>query len=228
MAGNPTLVLAFFESEETADGAAGALLGWAKGNRRVQLDAVGVLVKDAQGDVKTHKLGPREGKKGIGVGAVLGAVAAIAQRRAHAGRRSGARRRGRRPRRIPLPPRPPYERGGRGAHRVEARRRPRCGRRARPGEPGSGSLRGARGARRRARAARGVARRRRDDDRDGRALAVPRACDGFEPCVNVERAQKPPDVVPHRFRTEVQLAGDLLRRPAVLEHAQDLGLARRQ
>jgi hypothetical protein len=31
MAGNPTLVLAFFESEETADGAAGALLGWAKG-----------------------------------------------------------------------------------------------------------------------------------------------------------------------------------------------------
>jgi uncharacterized membrane protein len=78
MAGNPTLVLAFFESEETADGAAGALLGWAKGNRRVQLDAVGVLVKDAQGEVKTHKLGPREGKKGIGVGAVLGVVAAIA------------------------------------------------------------------------------------------------------------------------------------------------------
>jgi len=78
MAGNPTLVLAFFESEETADGAAGALLGWAKGNRRVQLDAVGVLVRDEQGDVKTHKLGPREGKKGIGVGAVLGVVAAIA------------------------------------------------------------------------------------------------------------------------------------------------------
>jgi hypothetical protein len=77
MAGNPTLVLAFFESEETADGAAGALLGWAKGNRMVQLDAVGVLVKDAQGDLKRHKLGPREGTKGIGVGAGHAAVGAL-------------------------------------------------------------------------------------------------------------------------------------------------------
>jgi uncharacterized membrane protein len=78
MAANNQLVLAFFESEEPADRAAGALGDWAKANRRVELEAVGVLVKDEQGNVKTHKLGPREGRKGIGIGAVLGVVAAVA------------------------------------------------------------------------------------------------------------------------------------------------------
>src|SRR5881398_1197309 len=77
MADNDQLVLGFFESEQAADGAAGALRSWAKTNRRVQLEAVGVLVKGDDGNVKTHKLGPREGKKGMGVGAVLGAIAAI-------------------------------------------------------------------------------------------------------------------------------------------------------
>jgi len=78
MASNPQLVLGFFETEEAADGAAGAVRAWAKTNTRVELDAVGVLVKDDQGSVKTHKLGPREGKKGLGVGVVLGTVAALA------------------------------------------------------------------------------------------------------------------------------------------------------
>src|ERR1700704_1559533 len=78
MADNDQLVLGFFESEQAADGAAGALRSWAKTNRRVQLEAVGVLVKGDDGNVKTHKLGPREGKKGMGVGAVLGVVAAVA------------------------------------------------------------------------------------------------------------------------------------------------------
>jgi len=78
MASNPHLALAFFENEDAADGAAGALRAWARSNRRVQLEAVGVLVKDEQGEVKTHKLGPREGKKGIGIGAVLGVIGAIA------------------------------------------------------------------------------------------------------------------------------------------------------
>jgi len=75
---NSHLVLAFFEDEAAADGAVGALQSWAKHNRRVQLDAVGVLVKEADGQVKTHKLGPTEGRKGVGIGAVLGVVAGIA------------------------------------------------------------------------------------------------------------------------------------------------------
>ena len=78
MASNQHLVLAFFESEQAADGAADALRSWAKANPRVHLDAVGVLVEDEHGEVKTHKLGPRETRKGVGVGAVLGVVAAVA------------------------------------------------------------------------------------------------------------------------------------------------------
>jgi len=78
MASKQHLVLAFFESEDLADGAADALKGWAKANSRARLAAVGVLVKDADGTVKTHKLGPREAKKGIGIGTVLGVVGAAA------------------------------------------------------------------------------------------------------------------------------------------------------
>jgi uncharacterized membrane protein len=74
----PHLVLAFFESETAADGAAQALTGWARDNRRVQLEGIGVLAKDEQGEVLTHKLGPRETRKGIGIGAVLGIVGALA------------------------------------------------------------------------------------------------------------------------------------------------------
>jgi uncharacterized membrane protein len=72
------LVLAFFETEGAADGAAGALRGWAARNRRVQVEAVGVLVNDEKGHVKTHKLGPSDGRMGIGIGIALGVVAAIA------------------------------------------------------------------------------------------------------------------------------------------------------
>ncbi len=55
MAGKGQLVLAFFESEEAADTAVDALNQWAKTNRRVELDAIGVLAKDDAGNVKTHK-----------------------------------------------------------------------------------------------------------------------------------------------------------------------------
>jgi uncharacterized membrane protein len=74
---NQHLVLAFFDGEQAADGAADALRSWAKANPRVQLTAIGVLVHDEDGRVKTHKLGPREARKGIGIGVVLGAVAAV-------------------------------------------------------------------------------------------------------------------------------------------------------
>jgi hypothetical protein len=78
MASKQHLVLAFFDSEDIADGAADALRGWAKANQRARLAAVGVLVQDVNGNVKTHKLGPREAKKGIGIGTVLGVVGAVA------------------------------------------------------------------------------------------------------------------------------------------------------
>ena len=44
MASKQHLVLAFFESEDLADGAADALKGWARANSRARLAAVGVLV----------------------------------------------------------------------------------------------------------------------------------------------------------------------------------------
>jgi uncharacterized membrane protein len=72
------LILAFFETEASADTAAASLRQWAKTNRNVQLDAVGVLVKDDKGEVKTHKLGPHETGKGAGIGMALGVVAAVA------------------------------------------------------------------------------------------------------------------------------------------------------
>jgi uncharacterized membrane protein len=78
MAPKPHLVLAFFPDEASADAAATRMTDWAKSNRRVELDAMGVLVLDEDGKVKTHKLGPRQVRAGIGVGAALGVVAAVA------------------------------------------------------------------------------------------------------------------------------------------------------
>jgi hypothetical protein len=72
------LILAFFENEGAADSAAAALQEWAKSNRNVRLDAIGILVKDQNGEVKTHKLGPHHGASGLGVGMALGVVAAVA------------------------------------------------------------------------------------------------------------------------------------------------------
>jgi hypothetical protein len=43
----------------------------------MKVDAIGVLVKDDDGQVKEHKLGRRAGKRGMGVGVALGLVAAI-------------------------------------------------------------------------------------------------------------------------------------------------------
>jgi uncharacterized membrane protein len=65
------LVLAFFESEAAADEAANQVQQWDKANKDIKLGAIGVLVKDDKGKVKTHKLGRRH----TGVGAVLGAIA---------------------------------------------------------------------------------------------------------------------------------------------------------
>ena len=67
------LVLAFFTNEDEADCAVNEIKGWDKASKEVKLGAIGVLVKDDKGKIKTHKLGARKGK----TGAVLFGLAAL-------------------------------------------------------------------------------------------------------------------------------------------------------
>jgi uncharacterized membrane protein len=67
------LVLAFFENEAAADAAVNAVKQWDKASKEIKLGAIGVLVKDDKGKVKTHKLGARK----TGTGAVLFGLAAV-------------------------------------------------------------------------------------------------------------------------------------------------------
>ena len=69
---NKQLVLAIFGTEEDADAAVTAVKSWDKASKDVKLGAIGILVKDDEGKIKTHKLGKRK----TGTGAVIGAVAA--------------------------------------------------------------------------------------------------------------------------------------------------------
>jgi uncharacterized membrane protein len=67
------LVLAFFENETAADEAVKEIKQWDKASKDVKLGAIGVLVKDDKGKIKTHKLGSRK----TGAGALLGALAGV-------------------------------------------------------------------------------------------------------------------------------------------------------
>lgn len=67
------LVLAYFDDEAAADAAVASLKEWDKASKEIKLGAIGVLVKDDKGKVKTHKVG----KRNTGVGALLGAIAAV-------------------------------------------------------------------------------------------------------------------------------------------------------
>ena len=67
------LVLAFFENEAAADQAVDAVKQWDKASKDVKLGAIGILVKDDKGKIKTHKLGKRK----TGTGAVLLRLAAV-------------------------------------------------------------------------------------------------------------------------------------------------------
>jgi uncharacterized membrane protein len=67
------LVLAFFVNEAAADEAVSEIKKWDKASKEVKLGAIGVLVKDDKGKIKTHKLGTRK----TGTGAVLGALAGV-------------------------------------------------------------------------------------------------------------------------------------------------------
>jgi uncharacterized membrane protein len=71
------LVLAFFANEDAADAAAKSLKAWEKASEYMKEEAIGVIAKDKDGKIKEHKLGRRAGKKGMGVGVVLGVIAAI-------------------------------------------------------------------------------------------------------------------------------------------------------
>jgi uncharacterized membrane protein len=67
------LVLAFFASEAAADEAVNKIKQWDKASKEVKLGAIGVLVKDDKGKIKTQKLG----QKKTGTFAVLGALAGV-------------------------------------------------------------------------------------------------------------------------------------------------------
>ncbi len=77
MAKENVLVLSIFDTENRADQAAVALQKWDKAADDIKLGGIGILVKDQDGKIKEHKVGPRRGGKGAGVGLVLGIVAAI-------------------------------------------------------------------------------------------------------------------------------------------------------
>jgi hypothetical protein len=65
------VVLAIFDNEAAADAAAAQIGSWDKTNKDVKLTAVGVLVMDDKGKIKTHKMGARNTGKGAGIGLIL-------------------------------------------------------------------------------------------------------------------------------------------------------------
>jgi len=70
-----TVVLAFFNDEAAADDAVEQLKRWDKADDDIKLNALGVLVLDDNGKIKTHKLGKRSVGKGAGIGLLLAVVA---------------------------------------------------------------------------------------------------------------------------------------------------------
>lgn len=74
------LVLAVFEDETAADVAVDSIEHWASRTGRAKLGAIGVLVKDEEGKIKTHKLGHSRAAEGavlFGLAAFLTGGAAV-------------------------------------------------------------------------------------------------------------------------------------------------------
>jgi hypothetical protein len=69
------VVLAIFENEGKADAAVQSMKDWDKADDDIKLNAIGVLVLDDKGKVKTHKLGKRSVGKGAGIGVILAIIA---------------------------------------------------------------------------------------------------------------------------------------------------------
>jgi hypothetical protein len=74
----PQLVIAFFDSGADAETAARRLVVWTRSNPLARLEAVGVLAKDEFGTLSSRKLGPRETRKGAGIGLIAGALGVLA------------------------------------------------------------------------------------------------------------------------------------------------------
>jgi len=70
---NKTVVLAIFNDEASADVAAASL----KDSGVAKRDAIGVLVLDEKGKIKTDKVGKRSMGKGAGIGELEGGKAAV-------------------------------------------------------------------------------------------------------------------------------------------------------
>ena len=79
------VIVAIFPDESEADTVAQGLKEWDRLDDEVKLNAIGVLVLDEDGKIKTHKLGRRTWGKGAGIGVVLAAFTGHADRRALAG-----------------------------------------------------------------------------------------------------------------------------------------------
>ena len=72
--GDKQVVVAIFPDEAAADTAAQSLKDWDKLDDDVKLNAIGILVLDENGKIKTHKIGRRSWGKGAGIGVVLAAL----------------------------------------------------------------------------------------------------------------------------------------------------------
>jgi uncharacterized membrane protein len=72
--GDKQVVVAVFPDEAAADTAAQSLKGWDKLDDDVKLNAIGILVLDENGKIKTQKIGRRSWGKGAGIGVVLAAL----------------------------------------------------------------------------------------------------------------------------------------------------------
>ena len=71
------VVVGIFPDEGMADTAAQSMKEWDKLDDDVKLNAIGVLVLDENGKVKTQKLGRRSWGKGAGIGVVLAALTPV-------------------------------------------------------------------------------------------------------------------------------------------------------
>ena len=67
-------VIALFDSTAVAESAARRVEFWARSNPLAVLKALGVLAKADDGSVSMQRLGPRETRKGAGIGLLAGAV----------------------------------------------------------------------------------------------------------------------------------------------------------
>ena len=68
--GDKQVVVAIFPDEAAADTAAQSLKDWDKLDDDVKLNAIGILVLDENGKIKTQKMGRRSWGKGAGIGVV--------------------------------------------------------------------------------------------------------------------------------------------------------------